>query len=210
MKRRNFLMNAAALASAGALPAFALAKAASSSADKPRFTLAQLDSSSGAFMAVRGCSASGCTDDSVRLRFDAFHAAEPAPVLRALRVHALFDVAGAPQTPYIVWDYRASSDAGNSRGVSFVAGRECMRGLALDYRLDDASPDALRTHLALTHLDAPILHPGHYLLASPRRDGRAADLDGLRYSGSPEQPVLARAGEALAFDYLAFRIEALG
>lgn len=210
MKRRNFLMNAAALAGAGTLPAFALAKASSSMADKARFTLAQLDSSSAAFMAVRGCSASGCLDDSVRLRFDAFHVAEPAPVLRALRVNALFDAIGAPQTPYIVWSYRAGDETGNSRGISFVAGRECMRGFALDYQLDDASPDALRTHLALTHLDAPILHPGHYLLAGPRRDGRAADLDGLRYSGSPERPVHARAGEALAFDYLAFRIEALG
>ena len=209
MKRRNFLMNSAALVGAGVVPAFALAKAVSATPGAPRFSLAQLDASRGTFAAVSGCAPSSCLDDSVRLRFDAFHAAEPAPVLRALRVHALFDVIGSPQTPYIVWDYRAAEHASNSGGVSFVAGRDCMRGFALDYRLDDGSADVQRTHVSLTRLDVPILHPGHYVLAGPRRDGRVADLDGLRYSGSPQQPVLAGAGQALAFDYLAFRIEAL-
>jgi hypothetical protein len=205
MNRRHFLFDTTALAGAALLALPGHARTLLS--DTPKFSLARLDRARGTFMPAQVCAGTGCTDADVRLSFDAFHPAEPEPVLHALRVHALFDAAGAPQTPYRVWDYRAERAAGNSRGVSFVAGRECMRHLALDYQLGQGC--LLRTKLALTDLAEPLLQTGDYVLAGPQADGRAAHLDGLRYSGSPARPLLAERGRPLAFDYLAFRIEAM-
>lgn len=205
MNRRHFLFDTTALAGAALLALPGSAKALLT--DAPGFALARLDRERGTFMPARVCAGTGCTDADVRLSFHAFHPAEPEPVLHALRVHALFDAADAPQTPYQVWDYRGERATGNSRGVSFVAGRECMRYLALDYQLGQGR--MLRTRLALTDPAEPLLQPGDYVLAGPQMDGRAAVLDGLRYSGSPARPLLAEQGRRLAFDYLAFRIEAM-
>lgn len=207
MKRRHFLINSAALAGAAALPLLAFRDA--SAGEAPVFTLAQLDSPGGRFRAVRGCSRSECVEEHLRVHIDAFHAAEPAPVLRRLQVQALFDVKGAPQTPYIAWRHEAGSPERGSRAVSFVAGRECMRGLALDYLLEGKDATPLRAHVPLTHFAVPLLHPGEYVLAGPRADGRPADVDGYRHSGDPMRPLLTQAGQLRGFDYLALRIVAL-
>jgi len=172
------------------------------------FRLARLDRTRNAFVAPESCAAERCTSADARLHFDAFHDAEPAPVLRELRVQALFDATGAAEIPYGVWHYRAERPHGNSGGVSFVAGRESMRRLALDYRIGEAA-QALHAKCALTTLDASLLEPGQYVLAGPRSDGGGADLDRFIYSGTPRRPLLAADGELRAFDYLAFRIEAL-
>lgn len=205
MKRRHFLIQTAAFAAAGSLPLLGMAKTVAIGA-APRFTLAQLDLASEAFDVARACRASACTADSLMLHLDAFVPA-PTPVLQALRVQALFDVKGSAQTPYFAWDYAAGS-AGNSRGVSFVVGRECMRQFALDYHIrgDRRTSRAL---VPLTSADVPLLHPGHYVLAGPRADGGAADLDGLRYSGDPQRPLPDRARAGFDFDYLAFRIASI-
>lgn len=205
MKRRHFLINATALATAGALPVAALARPGF--AERKRFTLAQLDLAHNTFKPTRSCSHSECADERVRISFDGFHAAQPAAVLQQLRVHALFDIAGAPALPYLAWSWSAAGDLGNSQPVSFIANRATMRGFALDHMLADAS--SAREHIALTSLDVPILHPGQYVLAGPHRDGRAADFRGLLYSGEAGRPFAARNGGAIAFDYLAFRIDAI-
>jgi|GEM_PF-3323338 len=206
MNRRHFLLDTAALAGAGllALPG----RGAARPADAARFTLARFDRTRDAFVPVRQCAADRCGEAELRLCFLAFHPAEPAPVLQALRVQALFDVDGAPQAPYLVWDYRADDAAGNSRGVSFVAARERLRDLAVDYRLRGAAGTS-RAHLPLTDLAEPLLAPGDYVLAGPAADGRAAALGGLRHGGDPARPLRAPDGRAPAFDYLAFRIEPL-
>lgn len=197
MQRRHFLRSAAAIGAAACLPpALSLAAPAS------RFSLLYAASAAPGTpfvpFAAADCAACGAT--SLRVFVDGLHAAGQTPVLADFTLTALFDTLEGQRTPFLAW--QAAGD--NRHRTRFVAPRAGMRGFELAYRAAGAAADTRET-LAMTRADAPVLMPGHYLIASPRRDGRAVDARELVHSGNPLQP-LAAAGD---FDYLALRMEAI-
>lgn len=203
MKRRDFLGSASVLGTLAALPAVA---AATPAATAPRFVLARADTATpGArFVAADRAECAACAQPALRVRLDASHPAEHGAVLRDFWLSALFDAPGAARSPFLAWHFDGRGAGYGSQRSSFVAERATMREFAIDYRLGDA--DAVRESCRLTRFDAPLLQPGHYVLAGPRRNGSAVDAATLRHSGDTRAPL---ALEARDFDYLAFRIEAL-
>jgi hypothetical protein len=206
MQRRRFLKGATLAGAATALPlSLSLAQAAVQ-ATEPRFLLVRAASADAGtrFEAVDRATCADCATSTVRVRMDGMHVADGASVLRTLSLSALFDAPGVPRAPFLAWHYVAGSVPRMSQRASFVAGRASMRGFELEYRVGEES--TCRTEAcALTRFDAPLLAPGHYVLAGPRRDGSRVDPATLAHSGDAAAPLAG----ARDFDYLAFRIEAL-
>lgn len=204
MKRRDFLGSASAFGALAALPvATATAGVASAS---PRFVLARADAAvpGTPFVAVDRADCAACAQPALRVRLDASYPAEHGAVLRDFWLSALFDAPGAARTPFLAWHFDGRGAGYGSQRSSFIAERATMRELAIDYRLGHA--EATRETCRLTRFDAPLLQPGHYVLAGPRRNGSAVDAAALRHSGDTHSPLAVAARD---FDYLAFRIEAL-
>ena len=203
MKRRDFLGSASVVGAFAAMPAVA---ATAPAAAPPVFVLARADAATpGArFVAADRAECAACAQPTLRVRLDGSHPAEHGAVLRDFWLSALFDAPGAARAPYLAWHFDGRGVGYGSQRSSFIAERVTMREFAIDYRVGDA--DARRESCRLTRFDAPLLQPGHYVLAGPRRDGRVVDASALRHSGDTRTPL---AIEARDFDYLAFRIEAL-
>jgi hypothetical protein len=204
MKRRKFLKAAAIAGAATALP-MALSHAVASAPPPSRFVLARaMTSDAGtAYRPLDGADCSECAVSTVRVRMDGMHVADGGAVLRALSLHAMFDVPGAPRAPFTAWHYAAGAQARTSQRLSFVAGRANMRGFELEYRVE-GDTGCVSERCDLTRFEAPLLEPGHYVLLGPRRNGERADPAALVHSGDSAAP-LAMVRD---FDYLAFRIEA--
>ena len=201
MKRRDFLGSASVVGACAALP---VAAATVRTTAEPRFVLARAEAavSGMQFVAVDRAECSACAHEALRVRLDGSHAAEGGAVLREFWLNALFDTRDAGRLPYLAWHFDGRGTGYGSQRTSFIAERATMREFAIDYRLD---AEAARESCRLTRFDAPLLQPGHYVLAGPRRNGRAIDVTDLRHSGDVQAP-LAHGGRD--FDYLAFRIEA--
>lgn len=201
MKRRDFLGSASVFGACAALPAVA---ATARTQAEPRFVLARAEAAEFGtrFVAVDRAACAACAHETLRVRFDGSHAAEGGAVLREFWLDALFDTPDAGRLPFLAWHFDGRGAGYGSQRTSFIAERATMREFAIDYRL---GAEAARESCRLTRFDAPLLQPGHYVLAGPRRDGRAVDATDLRHSGDVQAP-LAHGGRD--FDYLAFRIEA--
>lgn len=197
MQRRHFLRSAAAIGAVACLPP-ALGRAAPAS----RFSLLYAASAvpGAPFVPFAAADCAACAATSLRVYVDGLHAAGESPVLADFTLTALFDTLEGGRVPFLAW--QAAGD--NRHRTRFVAPRAGMRGFELTYRAAGASADT-REALAMTRADARVPMPGHYLIASPRRDGSAVDPHGLVHSGDPLRP-LAAAGD---FDYLALRMEAI-
>lgn len=201
MKRRAFLGSASVLGACAALPVTAAGTRLSA---EPRFVLARADAAQAGtrFMAVDRAECTACAHEALRVRLDGSFVAEGGAVLREFWLNALFDTPDAGRLPYLAWHFDGRGAGYGSQRSSFIAERATMREFAIDYRLD---AESARESCRLTRFDAPLLQPGHYVLAGPRRDGGAVDAAALRHSGNSHAPL---AGSARDFDYLAFRIEA--
>lgn len=167
-------------------------------------------SAAGAFRLVR---LSGGTppDAAARIRIwlETFVPA-PVPVLARFRLQALFDGADGALAPFHVWNQRSGCTLGNSRCMSFTANASGVRGLRIDYALEEGDLAACRReHCATTSLLRPRWLPGRYVLAGPRADGRP--VAAATWQTDPAQAGRLRTvgGRAPDFDYLALRVEAL-
>jgi hypothetical protein len=203
MKRRKFLKSAAIAGAAAALPV-SLAYAAVPSAEARRFVLlrAASDQAGTAFHTLDDAPCIDCATEAVRIRMDGMHVADGGSVLGELSLHAMFDVPNAPRAPFIALHYVAGAPAKNSQRGSFVAGRASMRGFELEYRLVEDTR-CNREDCSLTRFHAPLLKPGHYVVAGPRRDGSRVDPSQFVHSGNTSAPLVI----ARDFDYFAFRVE---
>lgn len=205
MKRRDFLRSAALLGTAAAMP-FAAQTAFAGAAHARTFKLARSASAvaGSRFAALDVAPCVACDADTLRVRIDAMHRAEGAPVLHELWLSAMFDDDLAGRIPFLAWQFVHGTPPRMSQRVSFVAGRDRMRGFELEFRLP-GDAQCRRESCALTRLDAPALSPGHYVLLGPRRDGGSVDAAVLCHSGDPCVPLGPAPRD---FDYLALRIEA--
>ncbi len=197
MQRRHFLRSAAAIGAAACLPPV-LSHAAPASRFSLFYSASAVAGSPFVPFAAADCAACGAT--ALRVFVDGLHAAGASPVLTDFTLTALFDTLDGARVPFLAW--QAAGD--NRHRTRFIAPRAGMRGFELTYRAAGASADA-REALAMTRADVSVLMPGHYLIASPCRDGSMVDARSLVHSGHPLQP-LAVAGD---FDYLALRMEAI-
>ena len=156
--------------------------------------------------------ADGASPDAaarIRIWLEAFVPA-PVPVLARFRLQALFDGADGAPAPFHVWNQRSGCALGNSRCTSFVADAAGVRGLRIDYALEEGDLAACRRdHCATTSLLRPRWRPGRYVLAGPHADGRP--VVAATWRTDPAQPGRLRGidGRAPDFDYLALRVEAL-
>jgi hypothetical protein len=205
MKRRQFLHTTAA---AGALAAIPLGSAIARQAARPRFTLAHSGTATAgaAFRAIAQADCADCGADTLRVRLDGLHPAHDGLVLQEFGLSAIFETPGA-RTPFLAWQHVAGAQQRRSQRLSFVAGRATLRGFELEYRIAGMSMCANEA-CSLTRFDAPLLAPGHYVLAGPRRNGERVDPSQLRHSGDIAAPLL-ETGVPRDFDYLALRIEAI-
>ena len=204
MQRRRFLQTTSLAVATTALP-LTLARAAGRGTAEPRFLLARsaVASAGAPFADLDQDPCTECTSRAVRIRLDGMHFAQAGAVLRELTLQAMFDVPREPSRPFIAWHYAAGRPANVSQRASFVAGRASMRGFELAYRLE--AGERRQEACALTRFERPLLLPGHYILAGPRRDGSRVQASALSHSGDPAAPLAS----ARDFDYLALRIEAL-
>jgi hypothetical protein len=210
MQRRQFLHTTGLAAAAVALPA-GIACATAPRAAVSQFQLLRAESAEpGArFVPFDLASCADCGTEAVRIHLDGFHPAEDGAVLQEFWLSALFDVPGAEPAPFLAWQHVAGTAPRRSQRLSFVAGRASVSGFELDYRLAEEAA-CTRENCALTSFTTPLIAPGHYSLTGPRRKRRKKRIDarGLCHSGDPSAPL--RSVEARDFDYLAFRVEALG
>lgn len=172
MKRRAFLgAGSAALAGTATLPMHRVMAADAA----PRFTLLRRDASSDRLLPLHACGAAPhCTADTLAVHLDALQPARDGAVLAQLRVSALFDVAGAPRSPFHMLHFSAAEPERATRGYRFHAARETLRALRVEYRLD--GDDATRSEtVALVSTAFGVLEPGDYVLAGPQRDGHVFD-----------------------------------
>ena len=205
MQRRKFLQTATLAGAASVVP-LSLAQAAALVAAPPRFVLAcALVAEAGArFAAPDQAACDDCVASAVRIRLDGMHLAEGGAVLRELSLQAMFEQPLAPRAPFIACHYVAGEPPKHSQRMSFIAERASMRGFELEYRVADQE-SCQQEDCALTRFEAPLLAPGHYVLAGPRRNGSRVDATRLRHSGDPSAPLAG----VRDFDYLSFRIEAI-
>jgi hypothetical protein len=210
MKRREFLNTAALVSAIGVAPlATRIARAADPAVSNQFIVARSIASTRGAqFEAIRDAACTNCDVEMVRIRIDGLHVATHTPVLQSMTLSAMFDRPGMSPLPFIAWHFEHGPKPRMSQRMSFVAARDRIRGLELEYRLNDDA-QCRRETCALTAFTAPLLSPGHYALLGPRRDGTRVDASTLRHSGNIEAPLAAH-GVARDFDYLAFRVEAIG
>ncbi|MBB5207986.1 hypothetical protein [Chiayiivirga flava] len=198
MKRRQFLgAGRVALVGAG-IAALPLRHAAASEA-APRFRLLRRDG--GRLRPLVDCGAQPACD-AARLVVH-LQPLQPAPggaTLARLRLSAMFDALGAPQSPFHMLHFSAADPAGTTRPYRFMAARESLRALQIEYSLHDDPADTCRSErCSLVAQPFAALEPGDYVLAGPARDRLAANAtDGLL-----DDP-------ARDFDYVAFRIAVAG
>lgn len=173
MKRRHFLgASGAVLAGAGAT-ALPLRHALAADAT-PRFTLLRHDAVAGRYRPLDACGAADvCTSSALVLHSSPLQAASGGAVLARLRISALFDVAGAPRSPFHMLHFDAGDTLNVPRGHRFEAARDTLRTLRIEYRLHDDAPGTCRTEdCSLVSHAFGVLEPGDYVLAGPTRDGR--------------------------------------
>lgn len=171
MKRRGFLGAGSAALAGAALPMQRVLAADAA----PRFTLLRRDAGSDRLLPLHACGAAEpCTADTLSLQLDALQPARGGAVLAQLRVSALFDVVGAPRSPFHMLHFSAAEPARATRGYRFLAARETLRALRIEYRLDGDATTHSET-VALVSTAFGVLEPGDYVLAGPQRDGRALD-----------------------------------
>jgi hypothetical protein len=204
MRRRQFLMSASAAAGIAAVP---FARAATSPGIGSRFVLLRADSATTGTPLIPHALAPcpDCAASVLHVSFDAAHFSTGGPVFDELAVHAIFDLPDGSSVPFVAWRYGAGSVPSRTDRTRFAADRATVRRFAIEYRLAE-SANVRREDCALTRFDAPLLAPGHYVLAGPRRNGAPVDSRGLVHSGDVAAPLAGIA--ARDFDYLAIRIEA--
>lgn len=196
MKRRHFLGAGSAViaSSAVALPM----QRAMAAENAPRFTVLRRDIASDRLLPLDACgAAAACSVDTLALQLDALQPARDGAVLAQVRVSALFDAMGAPRSPFHMLHFSAAEPERATRGYRFQAARETLRALRVEFRLQ--GEDMLRSEtVSLVAGAFGVLEPGDYVLAGPRRDGRALDV---------RQTFDAAAGEV---DTIAFRLHVPG
>jgi hypothetical protein len=206
VQRREFL--AAAGLAAGACGS-ARASATALSADSPRLLLLSAPSADAGtrFLPQRLADCAHCDSARVHVSIDSFHAADGGAVLDDLALHAMFDLQDGGSAAFTAWSFHAGAVESRTDSTRFTAGRDSLRRFEIEYRLA-GNTESQRETCALTRFDLPLLAPGHYVLLGPRRDGSRPPPQALRHSGDSKAPLANL--PARDFDYLAFRVEALG
>lgn len=197
MKRRVFLGAGPAAVFAGGAVAAPLRVFSDAAAHSP-FSLLRLEA--GRYRPLDACRGDvACGSARLRIEVLPLRIAPGAAALAQLRVSALFDAIGAPQSSFHLLDFRADDTLSPPRGAVFEAPRETLRGLRVRYRRPgDAA--CREIHCSLVR-DLGVLEPGDYLLVGPDRAGQpvaserlAPGADGLPNDASRD------------FDYLALRL----
>jgi hypothetical protein len=203
MRRRRFLMSAGAAAGMTAVP---LARAASGPLRGDRFVLLRAEEASAGspLMPHALAPCQDCSASALHVSIDGMHFAVGGAVLDDLAVHAMFDLPGGSSVPFVAWRYSAGPVPSRTDRAHFVVDRATVRRFELEYRVTE-SPGARHETCALTRVDAPLLTPGHYVLAGPRRSGARVDPRGFVHTGDFAAPLAGPV--ARDFDYLALRIE---
>ena len=203
MQRRRFLMSAGAAAGMAAVP---LARAAAGPLRDDRFVLLRADEASAGspLMPYALAPCPDCSASALHVSIDGLHFAAGGPVLDDLAVHAMFDLPDGSSVPFVAWRYSAGPVPSRTDRAHFVVDRATVRRFELEYRATQ-SAGARHETCALTRVDAPLLTPGHYVLAGPRRSGARVDPRGFVHTGDFAAPLAGPV--ARDFDYLALRIE---
>lgn len=205
MQRRQFLGSASVLAGMAAAP---LAHAVAACAPDPRFVLlrAQDATAGAAFVPLSLAPCVDCAAPVLQVSIDGLHAAGDRAGFDDLAINAMFDLPDGSSVPFVAWRYAAGPVPSRTDHARFIAGRETVRRLEIEYRLA-ADGIARREHCRLARFDAPLLAPGHYVLLGPGADGSPVQPRGFVHSGDVSAPLSLPAGRD--FDYLAIRVEAL-
>jgi len=205
MQRRQFLGSAGALAGIAAVP---LAHALSASTPDPRFVLlrAQHASRGAAFLPLSRSPCGHCASSALQVSIDGLQAAGGRSAFDDLAIHAMFDLPDGSSVPFVAWRYAAGTVPSRTDHARFIAGRETVRRLEIEYRLA-ADGVRHREHCPFARFDAPLLAPGHYVLLGPRADGSPVQPRGFVHSGEVSAPLSVPGGRD--FDYLAIRVEPL-
>lgn len=202
MKRRRFLGSAGALAGLAAAP---LARAVVAAADPPRFFLlvAREAKAGEPFVPPAVAPCAECADPVLQVVIDGLHHEGSLRGFDSLEVSAMFGGADGPAVPYVAWRYAAGLVPSRTDSARFIAGREALRRLEIDYRL--AGESACRTQSCRIALgDTALLSPGHYVLAFRRSADSPVDVSGLVHSGDERSPLAGPAARHV--DGLAIRI----
>lgn len=194
MQRRHFL---AATASVGA--ALGLPLSSAIAADAPaRFTLLRAaGTQAGArFVPHQLADCADCAAPELQVVIGRLQPADGGAVLDRLALAAIFETSDGGRAPFHAWHHRHASHE-----ARFTAPRGAMRSIEVEYAPFGAGVRQRET-LALTSFAHPLLMPGDYVLAGPRRDGSAVDPATLRHTGEAASPL----GTQRDFDYVTLRM----
>ena len=159
------------------------------------------------FVELADCAdAPDCAVSTVQVQMLGLRPAPTGAALADVRVSSMFDVPGAAQSPVHVLHFSAATPEHATRGARFVASRDAMRGLRIEYRLHDDAPAVCRqAQCAVVAQAFGLLAPGQYVLVGPRRDGGRVDPRSLRVGADVQHPI---SDEGRDFDYVAFTVHA--